>query len=58
MYLTINQVAERLSVCTKTIYRRVKSGEIPAVRIGEKAIRINEADIDRLLKIVTTEENK
>lgn len=32
--LTIKEVAEYLSVHEKTIYRLVKSGELPALRVG------------------------
>ena len=32
--MTIKEVAEYLSVHEKTIYRLVKSGELPALRVG------------------------
>ncbi len=32
--MTIREVAEYLSVHEKTIYRLVKSGELPALRVG------------------------
>jgi excisionase family DNA binding protein len=41
MYLTINETAKLLKVSTKTVYRKVKSGAFPHVRIGDKAIRID-----------------
>jgi len=32
--LTVEQVARRLSVSADTVRRRIRSGEIPAVRLG------------------------
>lgn len=43
-FLTVNEVAERLKVSTKTVYRAVESGELRASRIG-RAWRISEPDV-------------
>lgn len=32
--LTASEVAERLRVSTMTVYRLIRSGELPAVRVG------------------------
>ena len=40
MYITIKQAAEMLGVCTKTITRRIDSGEIQAYRLTPRAVRI------------------
>ena len=40
--LTIPQVAERLAVSTRTVWRMVKDGRLPSVRIG-RAVRVPEA---------------
>ena len=42
--LTIREVAELENVCTKTIRRRVDSGELPALRDG-RVIRIRPRDL-------------
>ena len=34
--LTASKVAEILCVCTKTVYKLIRQGEIPAVKIGRK----------------------
>lgn len=47
MYLTVKQAAERLNVSTKTIFRRIKDGSISAIRLGEKTIRIEDAELQR-----------
>jgi excisionase family DNA binding protein len=47
--LTVAEAAERLRVSSKTIYRAVESGRLPAHRVG-RAVRI---DIDWLAAIKT-----
>jgi len=47
-WLTLAQAAEILGVCTRTIRRRISAGELPAYKIGRKAIRIKIADLDRI----------
>ena len=47
--LTPNEVAEQLRVSTMTVYRLIKSGELPAARIS-KSFRIREADVDAYLE--------
>lgn len=42
-YLDVKQVAERLGVSQKTVRREVRSGRLPAIRIG-RLIRIAEGD--------------
>jgi len=46
--ITINQAAELLSVSHYTIRRWIKSGYLPACKIGG-SLRIDEADIEALL---------
>ena len=43
-FLTIAEVAELLQVCTRTVRRWIKSGVLPAHRIGG-VVRIAEADL-------------
>lgn len=36
MVLTVPEVAEILRVCTKTVYKLIKEGSIPHVKIGRE----------------------
>jgi excisionase family DNA binding protein len=47
-YLTRGDVAERLQVSIKTIDRWIKSGELPAAKLGG-LVRISERDLAVLL---------
>jgi len=46
--LTVNEVANILRVSNMTVYRLVKSGQIPAIRVG-KNYRIKESDVNTYL---------
>ena len=46
--LTVSEVADMMRVSNMTVYRLIKSGQLPAVRVG-KNYRIREADVDRYL---------
>ena len=45
---TVNEVAKRLKFSTKTIYRKVRKGEIPAKKLGQ-SIRISEKSLQNYL---------
>jgi excisionase family DNA binding protein len=47
-FLTVNEVADLLRVSSMTIYRLIKEGDLPAVRIG-KSFRLREDDVDAYL---------
>jgi excisionase family DNA binding protein len=47
-FLTPQEVADLLRVSSMTVYRLIKSGELPAVRVG-KAFRIREDELDAYL---------
>lgn len=47
--LTAEEVAEILRVSTMTVYRLIRSGELPAVRVG-RSYRVREADLDEYLE--------
>lgn len=52
---TIKQAAERLAISQETVRRLISSGKLPAYRVGGSrrgCIRINEADVDALMKPV------
>lgn len=46
--LTVNEVAQILRVSNMTVYRLVKSKQIPAIRVG-KNYRIKESDVEKYL---------
>ena len=46
--LTVSEVADTLRVSSMTVYRLVKAGELPALRIG-KNIRIRATDLEAYL---------
>jgi excisionase family DNA binding protein len=46
--LTVREVAEAMRVSTMTVYRLIRSGELPAIRVG-KHFRIRESDLNGYL---------
>ena len=46
---TVAEVAEAMRVSNMTVYRLIRSGELPALRVG-KGYRIFEADLERFLE--------
>jgi excisionase family DNA binding protein len=46
--LTVAEVAQAMRVSNMTVYRLIKSGEMPAVRVGN-SYRIREAEVERYL---------
>ncbi len=46
--LTAGEVADQLRVSTMTIYRLIRRGELPAVRVGRN-YRVRASDLDRYL---------
>jgi len=53
-YVSIATAADILSCSTKTIRRKISSGELPARRIGSRLIRIDAADLANLGRPLTT----
>ncbi len=47
--LTVVEVAATMRVSNMTVYRLIKGGELPAIRVG-KNYRIRESDMDRYLE--------
>jgi len=47
--LTVAEVAAGMRVSNMTVYRLIKSGELPAVRVG-KGYRIRESELHRFLE--------
>lgn len=46
--LTVAEVAATLRVSNMTVYRLIKNGDLPALRVG-KNYRIRESDVDAYL---------
>ena len=47
-FLTVQEVAQLMRVSSMTVYRLIKSGELPAVRVG-RSFRVAEGDVDTYL---------
>ena len=46
--LTVSEVAATMRVSNMTVYRLIKSGELPAIRLG-KTYRVLESEVERYL---------
>lgn len=49
-YMSLEEVAEMLGVTYQLIYRLVRAGELPAIRLG-KLYRVSRTDLDRYLDV-------
>jgi excisionase family DNA binding protein len=47
--VSIADTAEILGVSAKTVRRRIASGELDAVRLGRRTIRVKTESIDRMI---------
>jgi len=48
-WLTVPETAELLIIPRSRCYELIARGELPAVRIGERSIRVNRAELERFL---------
>jgi excisionase family DNA binding protein len=48
-WMTVPEVAEELKISRSRAYDLCARGDLPAVRIGERSIRINRAELERFL---------
>lgn len=48
-YLRVREFAERFSLDESTVYKMIERGEIRAIRIGKKALRIPSSELERFL---------
>jgi excisionase family DNA binding protein len=48
-WLTVPEVAQELHIPRTRCYELIQRGELPAVRIGERSIRVNRAELERFL---------
>jgi excisionase family DNA binding protein len=49
--LTPKEVAEYLGTDLRTVYRKIKKGQIPAMKLGLRFIRIKKEDLDSLFMV-------
>jgi excisionase family DNA binding protein len=48
-WLTVPEVAEELHIPRTRAYELIAHGELPAVRIGERSIRVNRRELEKFL---------
>lgn len=48
--LTIEEAADYTALSTRTIRRRISAGDLPAVRVGPRSIRVRHDDLEQLLR--------
>ena len=48
-WLTVPEAADELHIPRTRCYELIQRGELPAVRIGERSIRVNKAELERFL---------
>jgi excisionase family DNA binding protein len=49
-WLTVPEVARELRVSRETAYALVSEGHLPAIRLGQKSIRIRRDELDAFLE--------
>ncbi len=47
--VTVAETASVFCVCKKTIRNWIKSGQLPAQRIGRRIVRIRRRDVEKLI---------
>jgi len=48
--LTVEEVAEKLRLGPRTVYRLIETGKLKAIKISRKAYRISEKDLIQFIK--------
>jgi excisionase family DNA binding protein len=48
--LTVEQVAEILQLSTVQVYRYLKDGRLPKVKLGRRAVRVRPEDLERFIE--------
>lgn len=54
-WISLREAAKIYAVSTYTLRRRISSGELPAVKLGYKLIRVRIDDLDKLFPAIPTE---
>lgn len=52
--LTVAAAGDHIGVSTKTLRRRIAEGELPAYRIGPRAIRVRLEDVEAMCRRIPT----
>lgn len=53
-WVSLREAAKIYAVSTYTLRRRIASGELPAVKLGYKLIRVRVSDLDKLFPAIPT----
>jgi excisionase family DNA binding protein len=53
-WVTIKDAAQYLGITTRTLRRLITAGDLPAYRLGDRLIRLDQGDVDALLRRVPT----
>ncbi|WP_188835717.1 helix-turn-helix domain-containing protein [Flexivirga endophytica] len=53
-YESLAEAAERTGLSTRTLRRRIAAGQLPAYHSGPRVLRVDPADVDRLMHLVPT----
>ena len=48
-WLTVPDLAKELAIPRSRAYELIQRGELPAVRVGERSIRVNRRELERFL---------
>lgn len=48
-WMTVREVAELLKLPRTRAYELIQAGELPAVRLGERSIRVNRRELEQFL---------
>jgi len=51
---SLADAAERTGLSIRTLRRRIAAGALPAYRSGPRVLRVDPADVDRLMVLVPT----
>lgn len=55
-YLTVPEAAIYANVSQRTIWRRIRTGALPARKFGERCTRVRKEDLERLADLLTVED--
>jgi excisionase family DNA binding protein len=53
-WVSLREAAKIYAISTYTLRRRIASGDLPAVKLGYKLIRVRISDLDRLFPAIPT----
>jgi excisionase family DNA binding protein len=48
-WITVPQLADHLAIPRTRAYELIQKGQLPAVRVGERSIRIHKAELEKFL---------